>query len=77
MLLALTIISTIAAVSSALSALGLLPQRRRAGPQTVVIVVNIAAVMTAAEPQPERLSESGQRRKSDGDPAYISGAGNN
>ena len=39
MLLALTIISTVAAVSSALSALGLLPQRRRADPQIVVILV--------------------------------------
>ena len=39
MLLALTIISTVAGVSGALSALGLLPQRRRAQPQTVVIVV--------------------------------------
>jgi hypothetical protein len=38
-LLALTIISTGAAVSGALSALGLLPQRRRDQPPTVVIVV--------------------------------------
>jgi hypothetical protein len=57
-LLTLTIISTVAAVSSALSALGLLPQRGRAEPQTVVIVVTGLAPLTTVEPQRDRFSES-------------------
>jgi hypothetical protein len=57
LLLALAIISTVAAVSAALSALGLLPQRQRAaGPQTVVIVVTRIEA-TAAVRQPDRLPE--------------------
>src|SRR5690348_4443152 len=56
-LLALTIISTVAAVSGALSALGLLPQHRRANPQTVVIVVTSIADL-AAEPGVDDLSKS-------------------
>ena len=55
MLLALTIISTVAGVIGALSTLGLLPQRRRAKPPTVVIVVtSVEALVT--EPQPDCLS---------------------
>lgn len=58
MLLALTIISTVAAVSAALSALGLLPQRR-AKPETAVIVITrIETLETVArELQADRLSE--------------------
>jgi hypothetical protein len=55
-LLALTIISTVAAVSGALSALGLLPERRPR-PQIVVIVVTRIDAL-AVEPQPESLGES-------------------
>jgi len=55
-LLALAIISTVAAVIGALSAfVGILPQRRTK-PQTVVIVVNDIKAL-AAEPQPDRLGE--------------------
>ena len=55
-LLALAIISTVAAVISSLSAfVGILPQRRTK-PQTVVIVVNDIKAL-AAEPQPDRLIE--------------------
>jgi hypothetical protein len=62
LLLALTIISTVAAVSGALSALGLLPQRR-AEPETVVIVITrIETLETletlAVEPQAYRLGEN-------------------
>lgn len=56
-LLALTIISTVAGVSGALSALGLLPQRRRPQPQTVVIVVT-SIEAPAVEPQTDRPGES-------------------
>jgi hypothetical protein len=62
-LLTLTIISTVAAVSSALSAL--IPQRRRAGPQTVVIVVTGLAALTIAEREHDRLSEGGIALESD------------
>ena len=55
MLLALTIISTVAAVSCALSALGLLPQRGRAQPHVVVIVVNDIEALAAVR-QPDRLT---------------------
>jgi hypothetical protein len=55
-LLALTIISTVAAVSSALSALGLRPGRRRPQPPTVVIVVNDIKVLTT-DHQPDRFGE--------------------
>ena len=52
LLLALTIISTVAAVSGALSALGLLPQRRQAQPQAPGIVVNVINVSAVVERQP-------------------------
>jgi hypothetical protein len=59
-LLALAIISTVAAVSAALSALGLLPQwRRAADPQTVVIVVT-SIEASATVRQPYRLTEDDQ-----------------
>jgi len=56
-LLALTIISAAAAVISALDSLGLLPQRRRAQPQTVVIVVTSIEALVI-EPQPTAPNES-------------------
>jgi hypothetical protein len=56
-LLALTIISAVAAISSALTALGLLPERRRADPHTVVIVVPSIEDL-AAEPGVDHLSGS-------------------
>jgi len=61
-LLALTIISTVAAVSCALSALGLLPQRGRAQPHVVVIVVNDIEALAAVR-QPDRLTEGVTREK--------------
>jgi hypothetical protein len=55
-LLALTIISAVAAVSSALSALGLLPQRGRPQPPTIVIVVDEIKILPANR-QPDRFCE--------------------
>jgi hypothetical protein len=61
LLLALTIISSVAAVSAALSALGLLPQRRTE-PETVVIVITrietheILEILV--EPQAYRFGEN-------------------
>jgi hypothetical protein len=62
-LLALTIISTVAAVSGALSALGLLPQRRQDRPPTVVIVVT-SIEDPAREPWVDHLSESDPKLES-------------
>jgi hypothetical protein len=61
-LLALAIISTVAAVSSALSALGLLPQRRPTEPTVVIIVTSIEA--EAVEVRADRPSESGPELES-------------
>jgi len=62
-LLALTIISTVAAVISVLSGLGLLPQRRRPEPQTVVIVVTSIEV-ASVEPRTMYRSKSGPELES-------------
>lgn len=60
-LLALTIISTVGTVVSALAALGLFPQRG-AKPPTVVIVVNDVKALTV-ERQPDRFGEGLGDRK--------------
>ena len=61
MLLALTIISTVGTVVSALAALGIFPQRG-AKPPTVVIVVNDVKALTV-DRQPDRFSEGLGDRK--------------
>ena len=77
-LLALTIISTVAAVSGALSALGLLPQRRRPQPQTVVIVrTSIEVLADEPQPDPPREGDPGKELASNAipPPAAVRGRG--
>jgi hypothetical protein len=68
LLLALTIVSTVAGVSAALSALGLLPQRRRQEPRPVVIIVVSFEPPAGAQPDclskrdPKRDNGAGRRR---------------
>jgi hypothetical protein len=62
-LLALAIISTVTGVVSALSGLGLLPQRRRPPPQTVVIVVT-SIETPALKPQTNRPNDGGPELES-------------